>query len=244
MKPGGEPARNRRGLAFILLLAAALAATAGVLIARFVPEPSPPPSIARRPLDLARAAYLAHDGATAEGILRDILRDRPDDRDARLLLGRVLTDRGRLAAARESFETVLKAHGKDVDALRGLGQVLRASGEGGPAVRMLQTAVDLRKDDPSLWKELGLAQRDAGDSFGAFSSIQKSLTLDPEQADLSTLLGELAQSPVAPALPGQTHRSGFEPATPSIPDPNRGLNRPRAPGVDPLIPSSGRGTPR
>jgi tetratricopeptide (TPR) repeat protein len=247
MKPGGEPTRSRRGLILILFLVAALAATAGVVIVNVAPKTSPPLLATQRPMDLARAAYLDHDGLKAEKILRDILRDRSDDRDARLLLGQALADRGRLKEARESFETVLQANGKDVDALRGLGQVLRAMGAHGSAVKQLQMAVDLGKSDPTLWKEFGLAQRDAGDTYGAFSSIQKSLALDPEQADLSILLGDLVKSPVLPGLPGQSQGPGtaFNPTTPAVPDAGlRVPNRPRTPGTDSLFPSSDRGNPR
>jgi predicted Zn-dependent protease len=234
-----------KGLALLFLLGGAVVASVATFALSFADRtPAPPPAVQLGRLDQARAAYLDRDFASAEKILRDLLRDHSGDRKARLLLGRLLADRGRLAEAKDSFEALVKVDPKDVEALRGLGQALRSLGQAGAAARTLQSAVDLRKDDPSLWRELGLAQRDAGDTFGAFSSVQKSLALDPEQADLQLLLGELARPTVEPALPGQKPRTGFDPASLSIPDPNRGPNRPRAPGVDPLMPPSGRGAPR
>jgi hypothetical protein len=115
-------------------------------------------------------------------------------------------------------------------------------GQPGPAVQWLQTAADLKRDDPAVWKELGLTQRDAGDAFGAFSSIQKSLALDPGQADLSALLPELLQAPPTAQMPGTPGRpSPFDVAAPARPDdPFRNANRPRPPGVDPLMPAGNR----
>jgi predicted Zn-dependent protease len=236
------PNPRRRGLVVLALLGAALVAALAGLAAVVAPGPTPPAASTSGPLERARAAYLERDLPGAERLLRDVLRNAPDDRAARRLLGRVLCDRGRLAEAKETYEALLKADAKDVDALRGLARALSAMGQPGPAVQWLQTAADLRKDDPSVWKELGLAQRDAGDSVGAFASIQKSLALDPEQADLSALLPQLLQAPPsaqAPGIPGRVNP--FEAPAPARPDdPFRNANRPRPPGVDPLIPSGNR----
>lgn len=228
---------RRRGLAVLALLAAALVAAVAGVVAAVAPAAAPPVASSSA-IDRARAAYLEGDLAGAERLLRDLR----DDRAARRLLGRVLCDRGRLVQAKEVFEGLLKSDAKDVDALRGLARAVRAMGQPTAAVPWLETAADLRKDDPAVWKELGLAQRDAGDSISAFTSVQKSLALDPDQADLSALLPDLLKAPPTaqiPGLPGQP--SPFDAAAPARPDdPFRNANRPRPPGVDPLMPSGRR----
>lgn len=223
----------KRGLALVVLLAASLVAAVGAVVWSLGPTSNP--RVAASPadrLDPARAAYLRHWLSEAEMTLRDVLRDRPDDRDARLLLGRVLVDRGRLLEARATFESVLKEDAKDVDALRGLARALVGLKQAPTAVAQLRTAVGFRGEDPGLWKELGLAQRDAGDAMGAFASLQKSLELDPEQADLSALLPDLLQAPSVPGLPGQPRLAPADPLSPT--GGLRGHNRPRPPTVDPL----------
>jgi tetratricopeptide (TPR) repeat protein len=185
---------------------------------------------------------LSRDLAAAERTLRGLLKDRPDDRAARLLLARVLGERGRLKEAKELFEAALQADSKDQEAIRGLARVLVASGDAAGAARWLRKATDLRPDDALVWKELGLAQKEAGDSIGAFASIQRSLTIDPDQADLSALVGDLVKAPSTLTIPGMNPRTGAfdqnptRSAEPSLP----GMNRPRQPGVDPLTPSVNR----
>ena len=223
----------KRGLALILLLAAAIVAALAVFVSGAAPA-GPAGVLSPSRLDVARADILRHRATEAEKTLRDILRDRPDDRVTRLLLGWVLTDRGRLAEAKESYEGLLKVDAKDVDALRGLARVLLGMRQAPAAVARLRAAVDLRKEDPSLWKEFGLAQRDAGDSMAAFASIQKSLALDPDQADLAALLTDLLQAPAIPGMPGQPHVDPTNPLSPT--GGLKGPNRPRPPGTNPLAP--------
>lgn len=244
MKRGGMKTGGRRGIALFALLGTALATTAGVLAMGSSEKASAPLiSLRQGRLDLARAAFLGHDAAKAERLLRDILQDRPEDREARLLLGRVLSDRGRHLEARELYEALLKANAKDVDALRGLGQVLRGLGQHEAAVRRLQAAVDLRKDDPSLWKELGLAQREGGDALGALFSIQKSLSLDRDQADLSALLSELAMGKPADAglAPGRARPGSFDPLNPRPVDPASFMPVQRVPDPSRHFPTPNRG---
>ena len=228
---------RRRGLVVLTLLCVAVLAAVAGIVAALTPASTLPLAPAGS-LDRARVAYLDGDLAAAERLLRELR----EDRAARRLLGRVLCDRGRLVQAKETYEALLKVDPQDIDALRGIARAVGAMGQPAPAVHWLQTAADLRKEDPAIWKELGLAQRDAGDSISAFTSIQKSLALDPEQADLSALLPDLLKAPPTPqipGLPGQPARfDGVGPA--GTDDPFRNANRPRPPGVDPLMPSGRR----
>lgn len=236
----------RQGLLAVGVLAAALLASAGGVLALAHQGPSQPPAASPARIDRAREAYLQHDLSGTERLLRDILQDSPEDRAARRLLGRVLCERGRLGEARLCYESLLKADPKDFEALRGQARVLRASGQPGAAVRPLQAATEIRKDDPVAWKELGAAQREAGDTMSAFTSVQKALSLDPGQEDLSLELGELLRSQPAVGAPSPTGSiPQFGTLTPHAPeDVFRNANRPRSPGVDPLAPAGFPTSPR
>jgi len=234
-----------RGLVLAGLLAASAIASAvgGWLVLR---TPAAPSVRGTARIERARAAYLERDLVGAEAMLRELLRENSEDRPAGRLLGRVLAERGRLAASKEIFEGLLKGDAKDVDALRGLAQVFRAMGQPRSAVPWLDQAIGLRKEDAGLWKELGSAQREAGDTMGAFTSVQKSLSLDPQQEDLSMELAELLRSAPAGGAPGQPGSSLLsDPMNPNTPEAVlRNPNRPRSPGVDPFMPSGTRAGPR
>lgn len=186
------------------------------------------------PLLDAKAALADRDHARAERLLREI-----STPDARLLLGRALLERGRLDAAQEIFAARLKEAPGDVDALRGLGAVYAGRRQHELAVLHYQRAADARPDDALLWRELALAQRAAGDALGALSSIQRSLAIDKEQSDLTSLMTELALSntPKGPelGLPGAP-----DPFKPRPIDPENLVPRPKLPPGPPQPPLPGQ----
>jgi len=187
------------------------------------------------PLAQAKVAFADRDYARAETLAREALRLGPESRDAQILLGRALIERGRLAEARELFTRLQKEAPEDVGVLLGLALVLRRLGLVDLALVHLQHAAKLRPEDAVLWKELGQAQREKGDSMGALASFQKSLSLYGKQEDLLSQLSELASAKQdLPGLPSASGRApGLDPRSlaphvprPVVPDPNDQFPKP------------------
>jgi tetratricopeptide (TPR) repeat protein len=232
--------RTSKGLRTLVFLCGSLVLALGGVFALATPAPEATPANPAAgidPLTQARVAFADRDYPKAEALARQA-RDRyPDSKGARNLLGRILTERGRIAEACQLFSEVLKSSPEEVDALCGMAAALRRSGQGDAAASHLHHAAKLRPQDPQIWKELGLAQREKGDSMGALSSLQRSLDLDGKQEDLTSLITELATArpeipganPIpklpgaglVPNPPGADPRSTFAgPPRPRVPDPN------------------------
>ena len=232
---GGVASRRLRGGGAwaLLLVSVILAAGAVWSVSRRADEKLPTVRSADA-WDAARIAFADRDLRGAEARLRELLAAQPDRREARLLLGRVLCERGRIPEAREIF-TALSASQPDPESLRGLGAVSEKDRRYDLAASYYHRAIDLRKEDPSLWRDLGRAQAAGGNAVGALSSVQESLRLDPAQADLVVLRGELAASLQAPPprAPGSTEvgKAGRPaelptPLQPRVPDPSRMFPKP------------------
>lgn len=192
-------------------------------------------SISFDPLRDAKVAFAERDFTRAESLTHESLRSSPDSREAKVLLGRILLERGRVAEARDLFAGLLKAQAEDVDALCGMGDALRKMGQGDLAITHFQRAARLRGNDPYIWKQLGMAQREKGDAMGALASFQKSLSLDGKQEDLLNLVSELAaaKQDIPGLSPGMPKSHGLDPKTlmptvprPHVPDPNDHFPKP------------------
>lgn len=185
--------------------------------------------------DTARIAVTDRDLPRAEKLLRELLASQPDRREVKLLLARVLCERGRTAEARDLF-TGLQQSQNDPESLRGLGAVAEKDRQFELAVSFYRRAIELRKEDASLWRDLGKAQAAQRDSLGALASVQESLRLDPGQSDLVLLQSELAAA-AQPRLPGLTRPGDPErlpgrpadvpvPSQPRVPDPTKMFPKP------------------
>ena len=185
-------------------------------------------------LDRAKIAFADGDYIRAERLAREA------GEGGRLLAGRALLERGRLLAARDLFSQVLKESPEIADALRGMGAVLQGLGQHEAAIAYLQKAARVRNSADD-WKALGLAQRDRGENLGALTSLQQSLKLDPEQADVTALLSDLVTGKNAMAG-GPTKGFGVDPMNPRPIDPDALVPRPRAPDPSQFFPKpQGRG---
>lgn len=149
------------------------------------------PLVADLHRDHGNAALQAERYKEATSYFNRILKDLPDDEEARLGLGEAYLGLGRLDDARGQFETV------DVDdnaayrarALQGLGIVLLRQGEGGEARRYLDQAL---KSDAGLWRSwnaLGRLRDSEKDHEGARQAYRKAIALNPKAAFLHNNLG-------------------------------------------------------
>lgn len=236
-----RPGRGRRALAFLglsglLAGGALLAVTEGTSAA---PQRGAVPAIASG-LGAAKIALADRDHALCERLLRELLASQPDSSEAKILLGRVLLLRGRLKESADLFAAILKGDPRNLEATRGQGAAYLGMGQLDLGILFLRKATEIDPKNPEVWKDLGLAEREKGDALAALSSLQQSLSLDRDQADLTQLLSELATgrpSP-APSLAGVPRMSPHDPyslrpidpanlvPTPRVPDPTQHFPKP------------------
>jgi len=248
VKPPSPSLRSGRkglgALAFLLLSAALSGAVVLTLWAASTGKQIPAAPLDR--LTAAKVAWADRQWPEADRLLREILAADPGNRKARILLGRMLLERGHLEEAREHFGLLVKADPQDPEANRGMGWVMSGIGQKTLASLHFRRAAQARKDDPALWKELGLAQRDEGDGLGALASLQKSFSLDPRQSDVSHLLSELATGGdrLASSAPEGPVRKGMvDPMNPRPIDPESLVPKPKVPDPTRFSPRPGARTP-
>ncbi len=209
---------SRRGIRVLGAFALSLALVGGgiLVLASSGRESLPiPPRGDSDLLKEAKVAFVDGDFARAEKNLRTL-----SGNDARILLGRVLLERGRCDEASRIFGALLKEDPRSFEATCGLATASGRLGQGDLAVASWRRATELRSTDARVWRELALGQREKGDSLGALSSAQRSLALDPDEGDLSGLLTELALGGANPSrAPGGAGR-GTWPFVPGLPGPS------------------------
>ena len=103
------------------------------------------------------------DADALQGLFGDAARQRPDYTPVHVRLGDAMSSRGRLRAARESFEAALRHEPDLALAHRGLGQVLLALGDVEGGLQALERAVEIDPRDGSAWAALARAKNRAGD---------------------------------------------------------------------------------
>ncbi|MCC7541230.1 MAG: 4Fe-4S binding protein [Deltaproteobacteria bacterium] len=116
---------------------------------------------------------------TAEGALRRVLSDEPDDVEARMRLAAVLTRSGRAADAVRELRIATNARPRDARLQADLGVALAMAGSTDAARRALTIAVRI---DPGLavaHTNLGLLLADRGDLAGAGRHLASAVRLDP-----------------------------------------------------------------
>jgi tetratricopeptide (TPR) repeat protein len=99
--------------------------------------------------------HLAADPAKAEALVRDILRENPDDPDALLLLAIALRKKGAANSARALLETLVQRQSHVAPVHYELGLILAAAGDNRGATAALRSAVDLDPGFAEAWHALG-----------------------------------------------------------------------------------------
>ena len=92
----------------------------------------------------------------AYNLLDGIIRENPDDIDARVAFGRVQYELGDPDSARNTFETVLKRDPNNGDALKGRAEVCELLGDYEVAIRSYQMATQSMPKDVEAWKLMGV----------------------------------------------------------------------------------------
>lgn len=121
--------------------------------------------------------------AKAAGLLRELVRLRPEDSDYRLDLGRILIAGGEAVEARTHLNAALAGGGDAARVHALLGEAAFAEGKGDEAAREYQTSLDLRPNAVA-WAGLGSVQFIAGKGELAEQSFRKAIELEPGNPDL------------------------------------------------------------
>ena len=161
-KKESSPRRGIRSLAF---LAGAVVLAIGALLATVAATSQPSqPSTSRESHDSlfeAKLAFAEGDLDRAEELLRSVAGSAATP-EAKILLGRVLLERGRPQEAQRFFGEVIKSDRESFHAVWGLSRVYQALGETDLAVVYLRRAAQLRKDDTGVVKALALLEQQSG----------------------------------------------------------------------------------
>jgi Tfp pilus assembly protein PilF len=127
-------------------------------------------------LELHRAGDLE-----AAALLYELtLRERPENVDARHLLGVARRAQGRAAEAVELIRAALAQADHLADAWYNLGNALMDLSRFAEAASAFTRAGELGPENASTWHGLGLARGRLGDIDGAFGAYRRALSIDPE----------------------------------------------------------------
>ena len=108
---------------------------------------------------------------------------------ARLQIGRILQEQGKLDDAREIYEELLRASPGDQNLYRLLAENYERRGDWATAVRVLQDAVRRMPDDVHRIYMLGNTYHAAGQLHHAMRQIERALMVDPENVNALHLMG-------------------------------------------------------
>lgn len=231
--------RGKKGILLVSILGVSVLVVlgaGGLLLGAGGPQPRERSDPSQ--LTSAKSAVAEEDFARAEELLREGLKADPGNRDLNLQLAKVLLERGRLGAARELFEKLLKAVPEDVAALVGMARCLDRLGQQEMALVHFKRALGIRKNDPRILRELGLMEHRSGNWAAALVSLEMSHKIDPAQEDVFQIMSEIANRPPTrgnptenPSVPGIGRPSPFGSMDPRGPGQNYDpMNVPGIPG--------------
>jgi len=161
-----------------------------------VSVPAPAQTQAVKVADLVpRARALATSGHRDEALhlLHDRLLLSPDDSDARVLYGVILSWQGRYPEAREQLQRVLAKNPTHGDALPALINVELWSDHPERALELAQQGLAKKPNDPTLLLALARAQIDLKKKREARETLTRVLSLDPENEDATKMRRRLVR---------------------------------------------------
>lgn len=155
----------------------------------------------RRDVDIARALALAQiersSWVEAVALLLEGTRERPEDPDLWLHLGRAQRGLGNVEGALESWRHAVELDPGNRAGVASAAAVLRAEslyarGDFAGAGLAAGQAVELANEDVDAWMLLGLARDRQGDAAGARQALERARALAPGRADVAQNLGSVA----------------------------------------------------
>jgi tetratricopeptide (TPR) repeat protein len=149
-------------------------------------------------LALAEAQSRSGAPARAEATVRGLLERRPDHVPALLFLGRLLYETDRPQRAREVLERVRKLAPQEQEPYLLLAEMALEAGHPEEATRTVQALADVNRDTTGL-KRLGMALLDRGEPEPARGLLEKTVQIDPGDAEAHGALGEALEALGRPA---------------------------------------------
>jgi tetratricopeptide (TPR) repeat protein len=149
-------------------------------------------------LALAEAQARSGSPARAEVTARDLLERWPDHVPALLFLGRLLYETDRPQRAREVLERARKLAPREQEPYLLLAEMSLESGHPDDAVRTVQALADLNRDTTGL-RRLGMALLDRGEPEAARALLERTVQIDPGDAEAQGALGEALEALGRPA---------------------------------------------
>src|SRR6185503_9234634 len=143
--------------------------------------------VAQRNLEVAYFNTGYYDTRIPE--LKDRLRLKPDDRDARWELGRTFSLLGQQDEAAEEFRSLLQFNPTDVGALLQLALAEKLSGDIERAQSYVERALSLDPDSSLLHFTLGEVLYHRGLNDDALRALERAIELNPENHDALYLMG-------------------------------------------------------
>ncbi|MEZ5417509.1 MAG: sulfatase-like hydrolase/transferase [Vicinamibacterales bacterium] len=119
-------------------------------------------------------------GPALERALEGIVRDDPDNPQARVRLGFALADRGQCGPAVPHFRAAIAAGMPTADASLGLAGCLAAGRQFTAAADVLRQGASVEPDNPVVVANLGAVLSDGGEPLAGIPHLQRALELDPD----------------------------------------------------------------
>jgi tetratricopeptide (TPR) repeat protein len=135
--------------------------------------------------------------AEAISLLRRFASQYPDHFVSHYSLGNAYRLAGQPAPAADSFRAALARNQNFAGAYHGLGAVLRQLERDDEAAKNFAQATKLAPDFAPAWADLGTTLAALGDFAGAEAALRRSLTLNPNQAELRRYLAALRPPDIA-----------------------------------------------
>jgi tetratricopeptide (TPR) repeat protein len=149
-------------------------------------------------LALAEAQARSGSPARAEVTARGLLERWPDHVPGLLFLGRLLYETDRPQRAREVLERARKLAPREQEPYLLLAEISLESGHPDDAVRTVQALADLNRDTTGL-RRLGMALLDRGEPEAARALLERTVQIDPGDAEAQGALGEALEALGRPA---------------------------------------------
>ena len=132
--------------------------------------------------------YDVSDFKGARDQAREVLRERPGQRDASAILGMALEELGDPKDAEQVYRAALTYHAGDDGLLVELGKSLSQQGKSAEAIACFKRAINLYPDNPYAYKGLGIEAARHGDMQGAVKNFSLSLSMNPKDAQVQKML--------------------------------------------------------
>jgi len=160
-------------------------------------------------LALAEAQARSGSPARAEVTARGLLERWPDHVPALLFLGRLLYETDRPQRAREVLERARKLAPREQEPYLLLAEMSLESGHPDDAMRTVQALADVNRDTTGL-RRLGMALLDRGEPETARVLLERTVQIDPGDAEALGALGEALEALGRPADAEATYGRALE----------------------------------